>query len=314
MKRRGRPWPVNAEQPALRGLSRQFVKLCELSDFEDPQLRAMLRDIEPGAAPAEEVQRKFWEYALLGLYLQEVGALRDDAEALAVAAGHEAPLYWMANRVARMVATDIYGQGAFATNEADSTMLTDPASFAPYAYREDHLEVRSMNALQLDFPDASFDIVFSLSSIEHFGGPRATEGAAQEMSRVLRPGGHLVITTECLVRNHPVNWPLLQPAVRIANGLARRCPIPSLRRRMAFVFFTDMFTPREIERYIVRPTGLELVQPLDTRVSAETYENVLHWTVAGDLQSATGEPWPHILLQAQGAPWTSAFLALRKPT
>jgi SAM-dependent methyltransferase len=267
----------------------------------------MLRDIEPGHAPEEELHRKFWEYALLGLFLEEVGALHDDAEALSVAAGHEAPLYWMANKVSRMVATDIYGQGSFSAREADSLMLTDPAAFAPYAYREDHLEVRNMDALDLDFPDASFDIVFSLSSIEHFGGPGAAAQAAREMSRVLRPGGHLVIATECLVNKHLLDWPPLQLAIRAAT-LGRHCPHSTLRRRVI-----DAFTPREIARYIVKPTELELVQPLDSRVSAESYKNVLNWNGDGSqLRGATGEPWPHIMLQAHGAPWTSAFLALRK--
>jgi SAM-dependent methyltransferase len=299
---------MSTQQTARGGLSRQYVKLCERADFEDPQVRAMLREIEPGRTPTEELHRKLWEYALLGLFLQEVGALREDADVLSIAAGHEAPLYWMANRVARMVATDIYGQGSFSGREADSSMLTDPASFAPYPYREDHLEVRDMNALQLDFSDASFDIVFSLSSIEHFGGPRAAAQAAREMSRVLRPGGYLVIVTECLVENNVLDWPPLQLAIRIAT-FGRRCPHSTLRRRVI-----DAFTPREIERYIVRASGLELVQPLDTHVSAESYENVFHWNGDGsELQGATGEQWPHIMLQGHGAPWTSAFLALRKP-
>src|SRR5204863_348043 len=78
-----------------------------------------------GYDPREELRRKFWEYAMLGLYLEEIGALRDDVEALAVGAGHEEPLYWMANRVGRVVATDIYGEGGFAEREAAASMLTN---------------------------------------------------------------------------------------------------------------------------------------------------------------------------------------------
>src|SRR5690348_7537154 len=101
-------------------LSRQYVKLCDLPDFDDPLLRSRLREIvAPGYSPREELRRKFWEYAMLALYLEEVGALTETAQALAVAAGHEEPLFWMANRIARMVATDIYGEGGFADREAD---------------------------------------------------------------------------------------------------------------------------------------------------------------------------------------------------
>ena len=100
---------------ASPGLSRQYVKLCDRPDFDDPALRAKLREmVAPVATPHEELRRKYWEYAMLGLYLEEVGALREDASALAVAAGHEEPLYWLANRVGHVLATDIYGEGVFA--------------------------------------------------------------------------------------------------------------------------------------------------------------------------------------------------------
>ncbi len=289
-------------------LSRQYVKLCDLPDFDDPRLRERLREIvAPGHEPQEELRRKFWEYAMLGLYLEEVGALREDARALAVAAGHEEPLFWLANRLAEVVATDIYGEGGFAGREAEASMLTTPRAYAPYPYREDHLSVRSMNALDLDIPDASFDIVYSLSSIEHFGGPRELRKAASEMARVLKPGGHLVIVTECLIRRNLLDSPHLQFAIRLAT-LGRRCPNATPRKRMI-----DTLTAAEIERNIVRPTGLELVQPLDMRVSPQSFENLIRWIGAGELHPASGQPWPHILLKAQGAPWTSAFLALHKP-
>ena len=71
---------------------------------------------------------------------------------LSVGAGHETVLFWLANRVAKVVATDIYGEGAFGEQEADRTMLTDPASFSPYPYREQHLEVRHMDAKEARVP------------------------------------------------------------------------------------------------------------------------------------------------------------------
>ena len=300
---------MSAVAPHARlALSRQFVKLCDLPDFEDPKLRAKLREIiAPGAMPHEELRRKYWEYAMLGLYLAEVGALREDAEALAVAAGHEEPLYWLANRMRRVLATDIYGEGEFSYREAAASMLTDPQAFAPYPYREDHLEVRSMNALALDLPDESFDVVFSLSSIEHFGEPAAIATAAREMARVLRPGGHLVIVTECLVGRHPLDPPLVQYAIRLVT-LGRRCRAATPRQRVI-----DAFTARELERDVIGPTGLRLVQPLDETVSPQTFENLIHWVGAGELHPRTGDPYPHILLKAHGSPWTSAFLAFHKP-
>jgi len=291
-----------------RSGSRQYCKLCDRRDFDDEQLMAMLREIAgPGLEPGSEMHRKLWEYAMLGLYLSESGALREDAAALAVAAGSEEPLYWLANRVGRVVATDIYGEGDFAYREAAATMLTDPTAFAPYPYREDRLEVRSMNALALDLPDASFDIVYSLSSIEHFGGPVETARAAREMARVLRPGGHLVIVTECLLGRHLLDAPLVNYAIRIATR-GRRCATATPRRRA-----TDAFTPRELQRDIIGPTGLQLVQPLSLEQSPESFDNVIRWGADGTLDPALEAARPHIVLKAFGAPWTSVFLALRKP-
>jgi len=293
--------------PAGSG-SRQYVKLCDRRDFEDEQLMAMLREIAgPAVKPGTEVHRKLWEYAMLGLYLSDAGALHEDAEALAVAAGSEEPLYWLANRIGRVLATDIYGEGDFAYREAAASMLTDPAAFAPYSYRADRLEVRSMNALALDVPDESFDIVYSLSSIEHFGGPPETAAAAREMARVLRPGGHLVIVTECLLGRHLLDVPLVNYAIRIASR-GKRCATATPRRRA-----TDAFTPHELQRDIIGPSGLQLVQPLSLEQSPESFDNIIRWNFDGTLDEERANSRPHIVLKAFGAPWTSAFLALRKP-
>ena len=53
--------------------------------------------------------------------------------------------------------------------------------------------LQQMNAEGLDFPDASFDCLMSISTFEHFHHPDAV---LAEMFRVLRPGGAALITTE----------------------------------------------------------------------------------------------------------------------
>jgi SAM-dependent methyltransferase len=289
------------------GLSRHYVKLCDLRDFDDPRLRARLREVVPGRPPQEELHRKFWEYAMLTLFLEDSRLLNDGTSALAVGAGHEAVLYWLANHVGRVVATDIYGEGDFAAGEAEASMLRDPAAYAPYPYREDRLDVMHMDARKLDFPDGSFDAVFSLSSIEHFGGPADVAQAAREIGRVLRPGGRAAIVTECFLSWHPADWPPLNFALRVATG-GRRAQRATPRRRVI-----DVFTPRELKARIVRPSGLRLMQPLERDVSPETLENVTRMDADAGLHPATGSFWPHLVVRAGGAPWTSVFLALEKP-
>ncbi len=53
------------------------------------------------------------------------------------------------------------------------------------------VRVIEMDATRLDFPDASFDLVYSFNVFEHLPDPAATFG---EITRVLKPGGAAVIS------------------------------------------------------------------------------------------------------------------------
>jgi SAM-dependent methyltransferase len=300
-----------ATGPQLR---RQYVKLCDLADFDDPELRARIHDIVPGLEPPADLHRKYWEYAMLTLLLEDVGQLGGETEVLSVGAGHEEVLYWLCNRVRRVVATDIYGEGSFADREADALMLTDPSVYAPYPYREDRLEARKMDARELEFEDESFDVVFSLSSIEHFGSPRDIARASSEVGRVLKPGGYALIVTECFTGRHPLNSKLVQTAIRIAT-LGRHCEKATPWRRSI-----DVFTPKELLSRIVRPSGLRLIQSMELTLSAPTHDNVVR--CLGGRFEFPNEPFPHIVVEAQGsalglrgrtASFTSIALAMQKP-
>jgi SAM-dependent methyltransferase len=296
--------------PLVAGLSRQYCKLCDRRDFDDPELIATIRAILPERDPIAHMERKVWEYAMLALFLREVGRLHERTEALAVGAGDERIVFWLANHLGRMVATDIYGEGEFAGDTAKPSMLDDPAAHAPFPYCEDRLEVRWMDGRHLDFPDESFDVVFSMSSIEHFGSPRDVKRAAREMGRVLRPGGHAFVTSECFVFLHWLNRAGVDFALRLATlGLKRRRATPWRRSVLG-----EVFTPKELRRRIVRPSRLRLMQPLDLFLSEETWDNV---TLTADwgriVGPRTGEFYPHVLLHTSRAVFTSVALALERP-
>jgi SAM-dependent methyltransferase len=245
---------------------------------------------------------------MLALFLSDVGRLGEETEVLAVGAGDERVAFWLANHVGRVVASDVYGQGSFSEREARPSMLDDPASHAPFRYRDDRLSVRRIDARRLPFPDESFDVVYSLSSIEHFGLPDDVARAAAEIGRVLRPGGHAAIATDCFVRRHPLNAAPFDFAVRLAT-LGRRYRRATPRRRAVL---GEVFTPAEIDRLIVVPSGLDLVQPLDRTLSPESWTNLTRIHEDGSTRSATGRQYPHILLQSSRSVFTSVFLAMRK--
>jgi SAM-dependent methyltransferase len=213
------------------------VQLCELANpakWDNPEWVAILKSL--ASAPIEKAQmhRKAYELTQTIFGLQRLGGVVETARVLSVGAGHEPILYWLANRTGKVVATDLYDgewQQKF-SREGDPGVLDDPAKFAPFPYRRDHLSFMRMDGSRLAFVDRAFDVVYSLSSIEHFGGVEGARRSVGEMARVLKPGGILALATEWCVRG-------------VAGG--------------------EVFSPDEVRRIIDQPS-LRLVQPIDDRV------------------------------------------------
>ena len=161
-----------------------------------------------------------------------------------------------------------------------------------------------MDARQLEFPDDSFDAVFTLSSIEHFGSWADIRRSAREMGRVLRPGGVAYITTEFFL-GRSVFTRFVQETVSRATG--------------GRVFGAmRIFTAETLGSEIIEPSGLELVQPLDTRLP-EPVETVIELAKDKPIASADGKKYPHVAVRARrfGArtqSWTSVGLAMTKPS
>jgi SAM-dependent methyltransferase len=176
-----------------------------------------------------------------------------------------------------VVATDLYA-GAFAesvAHEADPAFAADPDRFAPFPYRRDHLAVLRADGTRLPFAAASFDVVYSLSSIEHFGGHEAAGAAMREMARVLRPGGIACVATELVVQGgeHP-----------------------------------EFFTAEALQRHVVEASGLVPVERLHQEPLPRALLDDPVW-LDGDIYRN-----PHLVLGRGEHRWTSVVLFLRKPT
>ena len=71
---------MSAAKTALR---RQYIKLCDIRDFDDSDVRARIDDIVPGLEPPTHLHRKNWEYAMLTLFLEDSGpASRERADSV----------------------------------------------------------------------------------------------------------------------------------------------------------------------------------------------------------------------------------------
>ena len=246
-------------------------RLCDLSDWRNTgEVRLIMRSL------GEEVfvHRKLWEYAYCIYGLTQLGVVKPDHVAIAVGAGHERPLYYFANRVKKVVATDLYSNWG---SDGDSEMLTSPEKFAPFPYKKENLEVLQMDGSNLKFDDNTFDFAFSLSSIEHFGSRENVIKSMSEIRRVLKPGGVLCLTTELIINKtrHP-----------------------------------EFFTFDEFKKFILESTNLKLVGgEIDLRISRSIADNPIDLDIEKDLNIS-----PHIVLKQGGVIWTSIVCFLQKPS
>jgi len=275
--RRKRRLPV-ALHPSVRPVpddemrqreSASLNKLCDISHWRLGPFNDMLAALND----VHLIHRKSWEYAWCVLGLERLRVVPPGASAIAVGAGSERPLYYFANKIDRMLATDVYGK--YAGNEAPEDMLTNPEKYAPFEYRKDHLTVECADALDLPYADCSFDFGFSLSSIEHFGGPEQTEAAMRHIHRVLKPGGVFCLTTELILT---------------------RGTLP------------EAYTFEQLQRHIIDSTPLALVEDdIDLSISASLLEHPIDLGSETDLHVS-----PHIVLKRQTELFTSLMLFFRK--
>jgi ubiquinone/menaquinone biosynthesis C-methylase UbiE len=134
-----------------------------------------------------------------------------------------------------------------------------------------------MDAANLEFPSDTFDIAFSISSIEHFGGKNHSGAlrSLKEIERVLRTGGIAVITTEYILndKKHP-----------------------------------EFFNRRTIYNDLINKLNkLQLVEPLDLRITTKTLDTAM------GLHDTIDKTHPyHILVRYGDMLLTSIMLVFQK--
>jgi len=148
--------------------------------------------------------RKGWEWTQCLWGLHTLGAIDKKAKALGVGAGHEPVLYYLTDHIREVVGTDLYGNddwsnNAVGGNEADAAALENADAFCPRSYEKSRLSLMHMDGTDLQFKDEHFDFVWSLSSIEHFGGHARAKQAMTEMARVTKKNGIVAVATEFII-------------------------------------------------------------------------------------------------------------------
>jgi SAM-dependent methyltransferase len=215
-----------------------ICKICDLPEYNDAD---WLSAASAMGLPTDGTYctKKYWEYTQLLYGLRRLKCLQSNARALSVGCGREPHLYYLTNHIAEVVGIDLL-QG---DSGVPKDIIRHPEKYSPMPYQRGRLKLMRMDGRRLQFPSNSFDIVFSLSSIEHFGGHEAAAQAMREIGRVLKPGGVAAIATELIITDakHP-----------------------------------EFFCWSDLLEYVIRPSNLQLVEQVDVSISESLKEHFVH--------------------------------------
>jgi SAM-dependent methyltransferase len=225
-----------------------------------------------------EVVRKGWEMTQCIYGLEKLGMIRSESTALGVGAGREGVIWWLADHIGHVTATDLYVASSSASpwQEADLGRLEEAKRSCPPSVDHAKVTFENQDGTRLTYPDNSFDFAWSLSSIEHFGGHEAAAQSMREMARVVRPGGIVAVATEILLLEeyqHP-----------------------------------EFFTRANLDKYLIRGSrDLALVSPVNHDALPREYliDSVV-------FPGETGRLRRHVVLNNGYIQWTSVMLFLRK--
>ena len=287
-------YPDQNYQPKLN-------RLCYIEDWDNNEFKNIVNELQNptyedyiyrkgwsnniiGWRKPGFIHRKDWEWALGIMAIKRFGKLNKNSKAIGVASAHEVILFYLANILNHVYGTDLYDP-KFTYTPTD--FPENPRKYAPFPYREDALTALRMDGTKLEFPSDSFDIAFSFSSIEHFGGENHSGAlkSLKEIERVLKPGGIAVITTEYII-----------------NG------------KEHIEFFNEKTIYSDL---IDNLDSLKLVEPLDLRITTKTldtvmdYPDVVYWDTS-DGNDDFKKTHPVIIIRVKDILLTSVMLVFQK--
>ena len=191
----------------------KYNKIVNPLDFESPEFQLYMKK-----ACGREVipsHRKYWEWGMAYRLMEEYGFLTPGMTTLGLGTGYEPLAFIISEFVDLSIRSDYvseennfmkqYGKEVANINDRP-TFLPKNIYYNPEKVKFIPLDATDMSAIQSE----SVDVVYSISSIEHFGDRRQSppHGAIkcmQESERVLKRGGVCIGATELQLT------PLLHP-------------------------------------------------------------------------------------------------------
>lgn len=157
-------------------------------------------------------------------------------------------------RLSRLLKTDLFdevvSEGLYSLLSSHSKKLVgidlSPGIVKNASSRFPDLESHIADVRKLPFENASFDLIVSISTLDHFESLADIQKALNELSRVLRPGGRLLLTLDNL--SHP--------AVRLRSILSQR-----LMLALGLIPYRVGITcgPKRLQNYC-KSSGLEVTE------------------------------------------------------
>jgi len=283
-----------------------------------------------------KMHRKNWEWIQCIYGLKKLGYIKPDFSVLGVGCGHEPVIYYFTNYVKKVVATDVY-DGSFAEGsiggEANSDMLTNPDKYAPFPYKRERLVVERADGTNLPYEDNTFDIVFSLCAIEHFGEPRDIGnqypdfGSASYWLKILKKSAVLTCNGDFanLLKKVVVTIKkaFRKKAVRTIDNSAERPPTKAMKEIARVlkhggiaVISTEyllndkphgsFFSKDRLFSELIIPSKLKLIDEINFSMPDSMLKKPIK------LPEEMFNVFPHLVLQFQGALFTSVILFLVK--
>ena len=189
-------------------------------------------------------------------------------------------------------ASCLFAKGGAEMHSVDLTAAAVAGTSANAKLNGLTIDVRQMDAQQLEFPDATFDYVFSWGVLHH---SHDTQAAFREVSRVLKPGGQGMIM---VYNRHSFRyWHFGIQELFFRGGLFRGETFKSAQRFYTDGYYHRHFSPRELraclatERLRVDRT---VVTYMDERMFYkwpkavdDYFKNKIGWLLVAEFTKAT---------------------------
>jgi SAM-dependent methyltransferase len=166
----------------------KFCKVADVADWQNEEFQAVASMLG-----FTQKDRKSWEFIQVYLGLKHLGLLNGQAHTIGLGVGHEPLIFAFTNTCEAVVATDLYDSENWSTAAMSTQEVYNKN---PFPYHPERLTVRHMDMTQVEYPDESFDFVWSCCSIEHVNNFKDLHKVYQEIHRILKPGGIAALTTE----------------------------------------------------------------------------------------------------------------------